>query len=93
MPSSVEVAAAVAERGALFAQEGSRNASLSKEGSRGVSVERPSGEGAVSFAEASYWSQGEQREISVVAGRLEALGECRSVAKAGGSFGTKQAVR
>ena len=91
MPSSVEVAAAVAERGALFAQEGGRNASPSKEGSRGlrrgVSVERPSGEGAVSFAEASYWSQGEQHEISVVAGKLEALGECQTVAKAGGGFG------
>ena len=80
MPSAVEVAAAVAERGALFAHEGGRKASLSKEGSRGrprgVSMERPSGEGAVSFVEASYWSQGEQHAISVVAGALEELGEC-----------------
>jgi len=91
MPSAVEVAAAVAERGALFAHEGGRKASLSKEGSRGrprgVSMERPSGEGAVSFVEASYSSQGEQHAISVVAGALEELGECHSVAKAGGGFG------
>ena len=50
-------------------------------------MERPSGEGAVSFVEASYWSQGEQHAISVVAGALEELGECHSVAKAGGGFG------
>ena len=91
MPTSVEVAAAVAERGALFAQDGGREASPSREGSRGRRragpAERPSGGGAVSFVEDSYWSQGAQHEISVVAGALEDLGECQSVAKAGGGFG------
>ena len=54
---------------------------------RGVPIERASGEGPVSFVGSSYWSQGEQHAISVLAGALEELGVCQRVVRAGGGFG------
>ena len=54
---------------------------------RGVPIESASGEGPVSFVGSSYWSQGEQHVIPVLAGALEELGVCQHVVRAGGGFG------